>query len=152
MYYLQSNFTTLQTVWNHRNKVVHEGIIPNPLQVILTAQSLSCKYEESLTRQSNSNMHSRRLAAEAQSAAGPWQLIIKIAGYKNKKMKRSAYVYEAINSQGVGLFFGVSSNLARTATGVLLLHHWIHLQHPQAPLWYVHRRVYECNRWNYLSH
>ena len=26
MYYLKSLFTTLWTIWNHRNKVVHEGI------------------------------------------------------------------------------------------------------------------------------
>ena len=44
MNYLQAIFTTLWTIWNHRNRVVHEGISPNPMQVILMVQSLSCRY------------------------------------------------------------------------------------------------------------
>lgn len=47
--YLQSFFTTLWTIWNHRNRVVHEGITPNPLQVILIAQSLSCRYKDAFS-------------------------------------------------------------------------------------------------------
>ena len=35
--YLQAIFTTLWTIWNHRNTVVHEGKQPNPMEVILTA-------------------------------------------------------------------------------------------------------------------
>lgn len=65
-------------------------------------------------------MQSRRPATKAQSVAGQRQVIIKIAGFKNKKMKRSAHVYEAINSRGIRVFFGISSSLVRTATGVLL--------------------------------
>ena len=62
MEYLQNLFTILWTIWNHRNKVVHEGLSPNPMQVVLTSQSLSCKYkssftaQESLTRVSNTNV------------------------------------------------------------------------------------------------
>ena len=49
MQYLQSVFTTLWTLWNHRNMVVHEGIQPNPIEVILTAQNLSCRYQNIFT-------------------------------------------------------------------------------------------------------
>ena len=35
--YMQSIFTTLWTIWLHRNTVVHEGKQPNPMEVILTA-------------------------------------------------------------------------------------------------------------------
>ena len=62
MEYLQNLFTILWTIWNHRNKVVHEGLSPNPMQVVLTSQSLSCKHkssltaQESLTRVSNTNV------------------------------------------------------------------------------------------------
>ena len=84
------------------------------------AQSLSCRYEEAFTEQSCHTWASRRSVVEPQSAAGPGQLIIKVAGFINKKKKRSAYVYEAINPQGVCVFFGVNSSVARTATGCLL--------------------------------
>ena len=43
MQYLQSIFSALWTLWNHRSMVVHEGIQPNPIEVILTAQNLSCR-------------------------------------------------------------------------------------------------------------
>lgn len=49
MQYLQRIFTTLWTLWNHRNRVVHEGIQPNPIEVILTAQNLSCTYQNIFT-------------------------------------------------------------------------------------------------------
>lgn len=37
MLYLQVFFTTLWTIWTHKNQVVHEGKQPNPLDVILTS-------------------------------------------------------------------------------------------------------------------
>lgn len=37
MVYLQALFTFLWTMWLHYNRVVHDGITPNPLQVILMA-------------------------------------------------------------------------------------------------------------------
>ena len=92
--------------------MVHDGITPNPMQVILMAQSLSCRYKEAFTEQSCHTWASRRSVVEPQSAAGPGQLIIKVAGFINKKKKRSAYVYEAINPQGVYVFFGVNSSVA----------------------------------------
>ena len=119
MEYLQNLFTILWTIWNHRNKVVHEGLSPNLMQVVLISQSLSCKYkssftaQESLTRVSNTNV-------EPQSAAGSWQLILKVTGFKNKRKNRCAYVYEAINLQGACVLFGVSSSVSSTALGVLL--------------------------------
>ena len=120
MNYLQSLFITLWTIWNHRNQVVHEGISPNPMQVILTVQTLSCRYGNAFSDQQNSNWFSSRPKPPTQSAAGPWQLIIKVAGFRNKKKNRRAYVYEAINTQGDFMFFGANSSLARTAPGVLL--------------------------------
>ena len=120
MDYLQAIFTFLWTMWTHRNKVVHDGIIPNPMQIILMAQSLSCRYKETFTEQSCHSGTPRRPVVEPQSAVGPWQLIIKVAGSRYKKKKRRAYAYEAINTQGVGVFSGVNSSIARTTTGCLL--------------------------------
>lgn len=42
-------FAYLWTIWNHRNLVIHEGKTPIPIEVILTAQSLSCKFQEAYT-------------------------------------------------------------------------------------------------------
>lgn len=43
--YLQFIFTTLWTIWLNRNQVVHEGKCPNPMEIILTAQNLVCRYQ-----------------------------------------------------------------------------------------------------------
>lgn len=101
---LQSLFTTLWTIWNHKNRVVHEGISPNPMQVFLMVQSLSCRYSNVFSNQQNSNLFSRRPAPPTQSTAGPWQLIIKVARFRNKKKNEKAYVYEAVNLQGARVF------------------------------------------------
>lgn len=43
---LQSLFITLWSIWNHRNLVLHQGRVSNPMEVILTSQSLLCNYQE----------------------------------------------------------------------------------------------------------
>ena len=49
MHYLQAVFTTLWSIWNHGNQATHEGKTPNPLEVILTIQSLICRYKEAFS-------------------------------------------------------------------------------------------------------
>ena len=63
MQYLQSIFTTLWTLWNHRNRVVHEGIQPNPIEVILTAQNFSCRYQNIFTNATHPNQQRVHLLA-----------------------------------------------------------------------------------------
>ena len=52
-------FTYLWTIWNHRNLVTHEGKTPKPIEVILTAQSLSCRFQEAyiMTKQSTEKVN-----------------------------------------------------------------------------------------------
>ena len=50
MFFLQSLFTILWAIWNHWNKVLHQGKSPNPMEVMLTAQSLACRYREAFQK------------------------------------------------------------------------------------------------------
>ena len=104
------------TLWGSiANEIDDNHFKRNPRPFIIVATCLTVKTIK------GQHWASRRSVVEPQSVAGSWQLIIKVAGFKNQKKKeRCAYVYEAINPQGVGMFFGVNSNLARTATGCLL--------------------------------
>ena len=44
---LQLIFITLWAIWIHRNRVIHEGVTPDPMNVILTTQNLFCMYQRS---------------------------------------------------------------------------------------------------------
>ena len=51
---------------------------------------------------------------------GHWEFIIRIDGVRQKRFKRSAYAYEALNSQGTIVFSGCHSSAADSAYGALL--------------------------------
>ncbi|KAL0001429.1 hypothetical protein SO802_015210 [Lithocarpus litseifolius] len=82
MEYLQAVFTYLWSIWTYRNRVVHEGIVPNPMEVILTAK-------------------------------------LYLAGARCNRTKRYSFAYEAINMQGVSVFFGVACSIARSKGGAM---------------------------------
>ena len=107
MNYLQALFTTLWSIWNHRNKVVHEGISPNPINVILMVQSLSCRYKDAFSEQLTSNLSPRKSTTPVQSAVGSWQLIIKVTGFRDKR-NRSAFGFEVVNIWGDNVFLAVN--------------------------------------------
>ena len=92
---------------------------PNSMELVLTAQNLSCRYKEAFSSQSVSNSKCRRTEPKLNAAAGQWQLIIKIAGVRRRKAKRSAWAYEAKNLQGVIMFCGVASSTAISTYGAV---------------------------------
>lgn len=114
MHCLQAVFTTLQTIWTQRNLVVHEGKHPNPLEVILIAQFLTCQYLEAFSSCSLSSHIVADQHRPQQRFGGPWQLIIKVVGARKKKARRCGFAYEAKNMQGNIIFQGVSSCGAET--------------------------------------
>ena len=121
MIFLQDVFVFLWTIWTYKNRVVHPGLNPNPVNVILIAQNFSCRYRNSISRCSTSTNRERRSTrSEGLSATRDWQLIIKIAGARSKRPCRLGIAYEALTIQGERVFFGVNSSNARTTTGALL--------------------------------
>ena len=95
MDYLQVVFTFLWTIWTHRNLVTNEDKNPNPLEVILTAQKLFCRYKEAFNMEENQGRKSTSTNSVSQSMGGHWDLIIKISGAKARS-GRSGLAYEDI--------------------------------------------------------
>jgi len=99
--------------------VVQEEIQPNPLEVVLTAQNLYCKYKEAYSISNESNRRYFKSRVEHNTAAGHWQLLIKIAGVRNSRCNRSAWAYEAKDMPGVIKLYGVASSNASSTNGVV---------------------------------
>ena len=109
MCFLQTVFTTLWTIWTHRNIVIHEGKQPNPLDVILTSQSLLCRYKEAFRRLSSSTHCSLSKHRVDSKVGGPWQLIIKVAAAREKRHNRTRLAQEAKSIQGDVVMQGITS-------------------------------------------
>ena len=110
-------FTALWHIWINRNRVLYDGLNPNPKTLILTSQSMACKYKEAFLDQPSHTSQPRRPNTDHYPPSGQWHLIIKIAGDRSRKPKRWSSAYEAINIQGDSIFYGVTSSVARTTCG-----------------------------------
>ena len=84
--------------------MINQGICPNPLEVILMAQSLSCRYRitffnfaQDLIAAATTPSMSWIAANHQQCLVGPWDLIIKIAGAMGRRNQRRAFAYNASN-------------------------------------------------------
>ena len=79
------------------------------------------RYKDTLSNYSNPGGRDDRCTRpKNQSAAGDWQLIIKLAGARSRRPYRNGTAYEALMVQGDKLFFGTVNSNARTSTGALL--------------------------------
>ena len=113
-------FTILWLIWNHRNKVIHQGLNPNPLEVILIAKTLSCRYRKAYAGPFHPTRELRAAKSAHLTAAGQYQLIIKLVESRRTKPQRRAYAFVAVNMQGAEVFSGVNCSLANTAIVALL--------------------------------
>ena len=108
MILLQSMFTILWSIWNHRNLVLHQGKMSNPKEVILIAQSFICRYQEAFSTDRQQSISPRHQHVQKFTNQN-WQIILKVAAFKNDKTKRSGFAYQALNQEGVNIFSGGSS-------------------------------------------
>ena len=104
MNYVQSIFTYLWTIWNHKNLVVHEGKDPNLMEVILTVQNFICRFQVAFSSSSMQRRRPMQHPCAYQNLEGPWDLLIRIASIRKRKSRRVAYAYEAIDLQGIAIF------------------------------------------------
>ena len=105
MMFLQSCFTILWTLWNHRNMILHQGKTPNPMEVVLTSQSLICRYQDAF-KDSQIQVRKPNQQNRQRIPNHEWQIIIKVAAYKNRRSRKSGYAYEAKSMEGRVLFTG----------------------------------------------
>ena len=104
---LQAVFTFLWTIWTSKNLVTHGDKNPNPLEVILIAHKLFCRYKEAFNMEGNQGRRSTSTNSVSQSMGEHWDLIIKISGAKARRSGRLGVAYEAITPQGLTIFKGV---------------------------------------------
>ena len=96
--------------------MTHDGVTPNPTEVILTAQSLICRFKEAFETKINHDRPNKGVQPNHQNIGGCWDLIIKIAGARKARPKRTSFAYEASNLQGRTMFSGCASSGASTIT------------------------------------
>lgn len=95
------------SIWNHRNRVLLQGILPNPIEFILTSQSLTFRYQEAFQTQQVQKTETTQQPIFPSNQE--WQLILKVTAYKYRSSKRSGYAYEAKTLDGNELFSGGAS-------------------------------------------
>ena len=78
--YMQNIFTTLWTIWFHRNMVIHKGKPHNPMEVILIAQNLSCRYKEVFSSQPSPHIRYSRPSNEPNTVTGQCNSWLKLQG------------------------------------------------------------------------
>ena len=76
------------------------------MEASLTLQSLICRYQVAFNNQNTSQHQPTRQKNTHQGLGDTWQMIIKIAGARLRRSKRTDYAYDAKDRQG-NLIFNV---------------------------------------------
>ena len=79
------------------------------MEVILTSQSLTCRYQEAFQTKQEQETEAIQQQPHIVPSNQEWQIILKVAAHKNRRSKRSGYAYEAKTLDGNELFFGGAS-------------------------------------------
>ena len=75
------------------------------MEVVLTSQSLLCRYQDAF--QNSQSLASKPIQQTYQNLPNQrWQIIIKVAAYKNRRSRRNGYAFEAKSIEGGVLFIG----------------------------------------------
>ena len=83
--------------------------------VILTSQSLVCRYQEAFRMDVGHSQDQDRRALTS-AATRNWQLIVKVAACKGRRCKCSGYAYEAKDLKGDQIFSGGASCLSTSCS------------------------------------
>ena len=76
---------------------------------MLTTQSLACRYREAFQKDQSQHLKFSNHPHQIPTNQG-WQVIIKVAAFKNKKTKRSGWAYEVKTMDGTVILRGGESN------------------------------------------
>lgn len=109
IYFLQACFTIIWQIWNHKNQVLHQGKSPNPIEVILTSQSLIFRYQEAYQQNEAPQQKPSRNNHQYLTNQN-LHIIIRLAAHRSRKTRRSGFAYEALNLDGCVLFTGGASS------------------------------------------
>ncbi|KAL0007790.1 hypothetical protein SO802_009292 [Lithocarpus litseifolius] len=88
--------------------VLHKGKVPNPMEVVLMSQSLTCRYREAFRSQQSQRQRNKpkpSISILTQS----WQVLIKEAAARNRRTKRCGFAFEARRMDGATLLRGGAS-------------------------------------------
>ena len=99
--------------------MVHEGKQSNPLEVIVTAQSLVCRYKEAFSCCSTPFHRSPAQNKVDHIPTETWQLTVKVVGARLKKLNKSGYAYEAKTTQGDTILQLISSYTGQTVPVII---------------------------------
>ena len=95
------------------------GKTPKPTEVILTAQSWTCRFKEAFETKKNHDRPNKGIQFNHKNIGGCWDLIIKIAGARKARPKKTSFAYEASNLRGRIMFSGCASSGASTITAAM---------------------------------
>ena len=101
---LPTVLTTLWCIWFHRNQVIFEGKLPNPIETVLTAKSSMNRYQQTSHNFSTTEPQLQQHNPISWHTNTNWQLIITTAGGSKPNSKWQGIAFIGKNRAGDTLF------------------------------------------------